>query len=67
MPEKSNVFLVNMNEYEFKTIDFTDEFVLWDHQGEDCQEVLNDLKNSGYAIENLDKNHISKAYLCKKK
>ncbi len=67
MPEEAHVYLVNMNEYEFKTIDFTGEFVIWDHQGEDCQEVLDDLINSGYEIESLDKNHISKAYLCKKK
>ncbi len=67
MPEESHVYLVNMNEYEFMTIDFTDEFVIWDHQGEDCQDVLDNLTNSGYAIESLDKNHISKAYFCKKK
>ncbi len=65
-PDDSEIYLINLNEYEHEDENFRSEFILWDHQREDIQFVLDDLSNNGYVIESLDKNHISQAYVCRR-
>ncbi len=64
-PDDSEIYLINLNDYRYEDEDFRKEFILWDHQREDISPVLDDLGNNGYAIESLDTNHISQAYVCR--
>ncbi len=65
-PDDSEIYLINLSDYKYEEKNFRREFILWDHQREDIQPVLEDLSNNGYTIENLDNNHISQAYVCRK-
>ncbi len=65
-PDDSEIYLINLSDYKYEEENFRKEFILWDHQREDTQPVLEDLSNNGYTIESLDRNHISQAYVCRK-
>ncbi len=65
MPESTKIFATDISEYDYSCIDFPNEFMLWTHEERDVTVVLQDLKTHGYKIEELGKDHCSKAYVCK--
>ncbi len=65
-PEDSDIYLINLKDFKYEENDFRKDFIIWDHQREDIEPVLDDLRNSGYEISSLGKNHISQAYVCRK-
>lgn len=64
MSENSNIYAVDLAEYLYDEVGFTDEFVLWGRNDQDISLMLNDLAEHGYEVESLGQNHISQAYVC---
>ncbi len=65
MSEDSSVYLVDEREYTSAEIEYSNEFILWDHHDEDTSDILKEIKSLGYNVEELGSDHVSKAYLCR--
>lgn len=64
MPNDTSVYLLNMDDYSYDEIDYSDEFIVWDNMREDISDFLKEMEKRGYKVESLGQNHISQAYLC---
>ena len=67
MSENSDIYIVNVEDYKYRNVDFPDEFVLWCHATSDVTQELDDLVAHGYEIEELGTDHCSRACVCRKK
>lgn len=65
MPESTNIYISDISDYEYSRMDIPNNFILWTHEGRDISEFIYDLKAHGYIIEDLGKDHCSKAYFCR--
>lgn len=64
MSSDSRLYIVNTEAYTFQDIDYGYEFILWSHKNDDVTNIVNDLEQNGYKVEELGTNHVSRVYLC---
>lgn len=65
MPNMSQIYLVEDGNYSFEDVDFSDEFIYWDHQRDDASDFISEIERRGYDVLSLGKDHVSQAYYCK--
>lgn len=65
MSEDVYIYFMDLGKYEYSSVDYPDEFMLWSHKIRDLSTVLEELSQHGYDLWELGSDHCSKAYVCK--
>ena len=65
MGPKANIYILDLEQYEYGQINPPSNFILWSHSGADLKQIINDIKKHGYILSEIGEDHCSIAYLCK--
>lgn len=64
MSGDAHIYCVDLRKYEYSSVDYPDEFMLWIYVSKDLEAVLEELDQHGYDFRELGSDHCSKVYVC---
>lgn len=65
LPESTMIYAIDLAQYEEEKPEYPDEFILWTNSERDIDQVIEDLTQNGYELEELGSDHCSKAYVAR--
>lgn len=60
--DNSKMFIANLDQYQYESMDYPSEFILWAHSETDMDSVVDDLEINGYEVDELGTDHCSRIY-----